>query len=81
MPEVNIFTHLGGANVWQVSLCWEQCPWHCSSVHKMQAGAKTFYHSSWDFSSMSSPNLWVAPMVQKLDYLLNPVIPCQSSLH
>lgn len=34
MPEVNIFTHIVGANIWQVPVCWEPCPWHCSSVHK-----------------------------------------------
>lgn len=34
MPEVNIFTHIVGANIWQVPVCWELCPWHCSSVHK-----------------------------------------------
>lgn len=39
------------------------------------------YQPYWDFSSMSSSNMWVSPVVQKLDYLLNHMIPCQSSLH
>lgn len=80
MPEVNIFTHIVGANIWQVPVCWELCPWHCSSVHKNSS-------RSWNLLSPFLRLLLykffkcVSSMVQKLDYLLKPMVPCQPSLH
>lgn len=79
MPEVNIFTHRVGANIWQVPVCWELCPWHCSSVHKNSS-------RSWNLLSPFLRLLLykffkcVSPMVQKLDYLLQSMVPCQPSL-
>lgn len=79
MPEVNIFAHIVGANIWWVSVCWELCPWHCSSVHKNSS-------RSWN---PLSPFLrfflykffkYVSPIVHKLDSLLKPMVSCQLSL-
>lgn len=80
MPEVSIFTHRVGANIWQEPVCWEPCPWHCSSVHRNSS-------RSWN---PLSPFLrfflfkffkCLSPLVQKLDCLLKPTVPCPTSLH